>query len=332
MNKIKKMLLPFAMLATVGGTVQAQSAVTVYGLLDLGLVHESGGAAGAAWKMESGVTAGSRIGFKGNEDLGGGLSAHFQVESGVAADTGGLNQGGLTFGRQSYVGLTGGFGTVNLGRQYNPLDIAKATVDPFGEGHEGSATNLIGYPTRMNNAIYYTSPSIGGVTGEIAYGMGEVAGNSAANRQLGLSMSYTQGPLYVALAHHSINDVTGSNSNKITFLGGTYNFGLATVALAFDVNRDGGAIDANDTLVGVTVPLGVGSVMASYIRHNDKTALNQDANQVAVGYTYNLSKRTMLYTSYGRISNSNGAAFTVGNAIEGGSGTRGVALGVVHRF
>lgn len=332
MDQIKKMLLPFAMLATAGGAVQAQSAVTVYGLVDLGIVHESGGPGGSALKMESGVTAGSRLGFKGSEDLGGGLSAHFQIENGFAADAGGFNQGGLLFGRQVFVGMKGGFGTLNFGRQYNPLTNALGTIDPFGEGHEGAATNLVVYPTRMNNTIYYTTPSLGGLVGEVAYGLGEVAGNNSANRQIGLGLSYAQGPVYAAVVHHRIDDATGSNANKITLIGGAYNFGPATAALSYNVNKDNAAIDSNDTLVGISVPFGASKVMLSYIRHNDKSALDQDANQAAIGYAYNLSKRTMLYASYGHISNSNGAAFTVGNAIEVGSGNKGLAVGVAHRF
>ncbi|RJF92402.1 porin [Noviherbaspirillum saxi] len=329
---MKKSLLAFAVLSTLTGVSAAQSAVTVYGLMDLGLVHESGGPGGSALKMESGVTAGSRLGFKGNEDLGGGLSAHFQIESGIAADVGGLNQGGLMYGRQAYVGLKGSFGTINLGRQYNPLTNILGTIDPFGEGHEGAATNIVGYASRMNNTIYYTSPSFGGMTADVAYGLGETPGNSSANRQLGLALTYVGGPIYASVLHHRINDATGNNPNKITLIGGTYNFGFATGALSYNVNKDNAGIDSNDTLVGVTIPFGASAVMASYIRHNDKSPLNRDADQFAVGYTYNLSKRTMLYGSYGSINNKNGATFTVGNAIEAGTGDRGLAIGVAHRF
>lgn len=326
------MVLPFAMLATAGGMAQAQSAVTVYGLIDLGIVHESGGPAGSATKMESGITAGSRIGFKGTEDLGSGLSAHFQIESGFGADTGVLNQGGLMFGRQAFVGVTGGFGTVNLGRQYNPLTNVLATIDPFGQGYEGTTTNIVVYPTRMDNTIYYTTPSMRGLVGEVAYGAGEVAGQSQANRQIGLALSYTQGPVYAALVHHRIGDATGANENRITLVGGSYAFGPATVALSYNVNKDDVAIDSDDTLVGLTLPFGASKVMLSWIRHNDKTVRQQDSRQLAIGYAYTLSKRTMLHASYGRIDNRNGAPFTVGNSIEVGTGDRGLAAGIVHAF
>jgi predicted porin len=73
-------------------------------------------------------------------------------------------------------------------------------------------------------------------------------------------------------------------------------------------------------------------VLASFIHKNDKTARDQDANQWALGYRYALSKRTDLYTAYARIKNKNGASYTVGNAIEAGSGDKALNLGIRHTF
>ena len=112
---MKKSILALAVLGAVSGAASAQSSVTVYGLVDVALVRESGAATGASTKITSGVGAGSRLGFKGSEDLGGGLSALFLLENGFQADTGAMGQGGLLFGRQAYVGLQGGFGTVTIG-------------------------------------------------------------------------------------------------------------------------------------------------------------------------------------------------------------------------
>src|SRR5437868_4896157 len=107
---MKKTAIAFALAAAFAGAAQAQSSVTVYGAVDLGLVLERG-PAGSVTKLSSGVEAGSRLGFKGTEDLGGGLSAKFVLEMGISVDNGGLNQGGAAFGRQSLVGLAGGFGS-----------------------------------------------------------------------------------------------------------------------------------------------------------------------------------------------------------------------------
>jgi predicted porin len=119
----KKTLIALAILGAFTGVASAQTSVTVYGVADAGLVFEGGGAAGSVTKLSTGVQSGTRLGFKGVEDLGGGLSAKFLLETGIKIDTGGFNQGGTAFGRQDYVGLEGGFGSVTLGRQYTPVFI-----------------------------------------------------------------------------------------------------------------------------------------------------------------------------------------------------------------
>ena len=90
--------------------------------------------------------------------------------------------------------------------------------------------------------------------------------------------------------------------------------------------------DSDVLLFGVTVPRGSGVWLASYIGKNDKTGFNQDARQFAGGYRHYLSKRTDLYGVYAYIRNKNGAGYTVGSAIEGGTGNRGVNLGIRHVF
>jgi predicted porin len=334
---MKKSLLALTVLSAFAGAASAQTSVTVYGIVDAGLVFERGGAAGSVSKLGSGVQSGTRLGFKGSEDLGGGLSAKFQLETGIAADTGGFNQGGLAFGRQSWVGLAGNFGQVSLGRQYTPLFIALDSIDPFGTGLAGASNNLMSTAgTRMNNTVNYTTNNLSGFTGTAAYGFGEVAGDTAASRQIGLSGSYANGPAAAVLAYHNTNNATATGSTKNTLLGGTWNFGPVTGHLGFEWNKaDSGSVDtvdSTDVLIGASVPVGAGSFLASYIRKNDKLAANSDANQVAVGYTYALSKRTNFYTSYARISNKNGAAYTVGNATEGGSGDKAFNVGLRHKF
>ncbi len=355
---MKKSVLALAVLGALTGTASAQSTVTIYGIVDAGLVAESGGTASVR-KLTSGVESGSRLGFKGTEDLGGGLSALFVLENGFNVDDGSLGQGGALFGRQAFVGLRGGFGTVMLGRQYTPEYLALAFVDPFGTGLAGAASNLMpssgNAVARMNNTIKYASPVMSGFSGELAYGFGEVAGDSSAGRQWGLSVGYAGGPLAVRLGYHNINNDTaaskGNPDGKNTLLAGTYDFGVAKAHLAYGQNKGpnssrlrnnnnpfGYAVaptastDSRDLLLGVTVPFGPHTVLASYVRKDDKTANNQDANQWAIGYRYALSKRTDVYTAYSRIQNKNGAGYTVGSAIEGGSGDKAFNLGIRHTF
>lgn len=345
---MKKSLLALAVLGAFAGAAQAQSNVTLYGVIDAGLVLERNAPAGAVPsgnnKITSGVESGSRIGFKGTEDLGSGLKAKFVAETGFCSDStagGGFCTGGGTFmGRQAYVGLEGGWGSVTVGRQYNPFFNLLTTADPFGTGLAGNIGNL-SYTAgvRTNNAVIYSSPAMGGFSLQGMWAAGEQVGSSTAGRTAGIGAGYSAGPLWVALAHHNVKSTGAApfGSTKATSLGGTYDFNVVKLHAyyaAVDAETGGGVTtgDMTDAMIGVSVPLGPGSLMASYVRKNDKMLTNADANQAAIGYDYNLSKRTNLYTSYGRISNKNGAVYTVGNATEAGSGERALNVGFRHKF
>ncbi|MET0265257.1 MAG: porin [Duganella sp.] len=356
---MKKTLYALAVGAlAASGTAAAQSNVTLYGLVDMGLVRESGGSANTV-KLTSGVEAGSRLGFKGREDLGGGMAAIFLLENGFQSDTGALGQGGLLFGRQAYVGLQTAGGTLTVGRQYTPQYMAIATVDPFNSGTAGDTKNLMmatgNAASRMDNSLKYSSPVVHGLNAELVYGAGEVAGDSAAGRQLGGALGYASGALTLRLAHHHRDNdsatVRNTSSARNTVLTALYDAGAFKAHLAYGVdkglnsalprnlNNPFGYVrapvpstDSDVLLLGLTVPQGAGTWLVSYIRKNDRTAFDQDAQQFAGGYRYALSKRTDLYAVYAWIRNRNGAGYTAGSAIEGGSGNRALNLGIRHIF
>lgn len=351
-----------AAVAFIGGTAglaHAQSSVTVYGLLDTGIVHESGGKAGPVTGLASGIAAGSRLGFRGVEDLGGGLSALFLIESGIQIDTGGLGQGNLFGGRQTYVGLKSQVGTVTAGLQYTPYYLVVAFADPFVSGLAGKSTAIMASSgTRMDNTVKYRTPTLAGFTGEAAYRFGETAGSASRNSAHGATLSYANGPLDVRLAHHSKNIYTVSSGTaplrdsdaRNTMLAGTYDFTVAKAYLAYAVNKGFGSspflvanpygateapaasTDSRDMIVGVSVPYGASTYLASYIRKDDRDAANRDASKWAVGYFYALSPRTSLYASYSAIRNTNGAAYTVATAIESGTGDKASNIGITHSF
>lgn len=354
---MKKMLFATAALLSVTGGAVAQSNVTIYGMADMGIDRQMGGAAGDITKLSSGIQLGSRLGFKGTEDLGGGMSALFLMEMGMAVDTGASTQGGLLFGRQIYVGLSSGAGKLTFGRQYSAVNNSLCEIDPFGCGLAGTAENLMSGGSkavstggsggaRMNNAIKYATPVMGGFNGELSYSLGEVAGNSSASRMIDGSVRYANGPLTATLAHNNINDATATSSGKVTFLGAKYNFGVAALSLGVAVNKGSFTANANivnpdsrDYLVGVAVPVGAGTILASYIKKQDKSGGNNDVNQIGVGYTHALSKRTNLYTAYARISNARsnsvgnaGGFYTVGNALDPGTGDKAFNVGIRHSF
>jgi predicted porin len=360
---MNKKIIAAAILAASAGAVSAQSAVTIYGIADAGLVRESGGVAGPVNKLTSGVASASRIGFRGTEDLGNGMSAIFTLETGYRIDTGDVDAAGTIFNRQAFVGLKSKVGTVTLGRQYTPWHQALAQVaDPFGTGYAGSSKNQFpdsGTNVRTSNTIMYTAPVFNGFTADVAYSLGEQAGNSDAGRQMGASIGYSAGPLNVRAAYnHKNSDVAAAPgvtpiSRTIgtnTMIAANYDFKVIKVYAAYNVDKGfnsaplgnannpfGGvrptaSTDGNEILLGLSAPVGTGTVLASVMRKDDKTSFNQDARAWGVGYLYPLSKRTNLYTAYGSIDNKNGAGYTVANNTESGSGDRAFNLGVRHTF
>lgn len=333
---MKKSLIALACASAFAGSANAQS-LTTYGIVDMGFVSESGPA--SIQKLTSGAQSGTRLGFKGTEDLGNNMKALFVLETGIAADAGGFNQS-AGFARQSFVGLQSDSGTLTLGRQYTPFFLAlNAVADPFASGLAGNAQNLIpSSGIRMNNAVKYASPTFSGVSGEVAYGFGEnAAGNDRASKNVGGSIGYTDGTLNVRLSYHKANGTTALTSDlndTSTILAANYKFEVAKVFAAYSDNNVeiSGRGKSRDLLIGVSVPFGNHTFIASYINKNGRSNANLDADQLGLGYTYALSKRTNLYAAWASIDNKNGAPYTVGNNSELGSGDRAVNLGVRHTF
>jgi predicted porin len=346
------------LLTGASGIALAQSELTVFGLLDVGLVRESGGAAGAITKLSSGVANGSRLGFKGSEALGGGWSALFMLESGIQLDTGTVGQGGVLFGRQSWVGLRGPIGTVTVGRQYTPHFDTLALADPFGSGQVGDAKNLMrstgDASTRMTNTIKYASASHKGVSGELAYAPGEAAGSQAAGRQFGGALAYAGGALNLRLGYHYRNSDTPASRRggaRNWLLAATYAFGPVKAHVGYGVDKGAdsslprnpgnpygyavtpaGSADSTDLLLGLSASAGRHTILASYVCKDDRTGLGQDARQLALGHRYALSRRTDTYLAVAHIRNRKGAGYTVGNASEAGTGNQAFSAGIRHQF
>jgi len=219
---MKKSLLALAVLGAFAGAAQAQSSVTIYGIVDTGVAYTSKSVSsvtsglplnsavqsGSKFALNSGTIQGSRIGFKGVEDLGGGLNAIFNLETGFTNDNGALQSDtGSTnlFRRKSVVGLGGGFGTVLLGRQTDILDdISSMTgVADFGGviGNAGSNLNRL-QGTRTNNSIRYNTTNLSGFTGSLIYGFGEQAGKTTGGQAFGLGGMYNNGPLNLGAAYY----------------------------------------------------------------------------------------------------------------------------------
>ncbi|BFG78990.1 porin [Paraburkholderia terrae] len=178
---MKKTILAAAALGSFSIVAQAQSSVTLYGLLDAGITYANKVATSTGHdslvKYGDGVASGSRWGLRGTEDLGGGLKAIFVLESGFSTGDGTSGQGGALFGRQAFVGLAkDGIGSVTFGRQYS------FSTDYIGANYTmGSQTPAGNYAyhindldqltsSRINNAVKFSSANFAGLTFGAMYG------------------------------------------------------------------------------------------------------------------------------------------------------------------
>jgi predicted porin len=360
---MKKYLLGAAVWGAMGVGAQAQSNIGIYGIVDVGVVAERGGATGNLNKINSGVGSASRLGFKGIENLGRGLTAIFVLESGLKADTGESDVAGSIANRQAFVGLSSAaIGTLTLGRQKNTVYKALGEVgDPFGLGYAGSAKNLfplVGPNTRMSNTIAYSTPSYLGLSGEVTYSLGEQPGDISAGRQYGAAVAYSNGDLNTRLVYNNRNsDIAAPGATRLShelgrniLLVANYDFYAIKAFFAYGQNKGFNSAvfpvqnaygyhtapkpttDSTDLLVGATIPVSThGTVITSYLRKDDRQ-WDQDASQLAVGYSYAWSKRTSTYVSIAKIRNKNGAGYTVGSNTESGSGDAAFNTGVRHSF
>jgi predicted porin len=353
---MKKSLIALAALAA-AGVASAQSSVTLFGIVDVGVSHYSvaGGARQTALS-NSGYNS-ARLGFRGTEDLGGGMSASFWLEGDVSPDDGGATA--LSFGRRSTLSLAGSWGELRLGRDYTPTFLNDSAFDPFGTNGVGTnlimrarATSASATPAtavgtlaapavpgafsvnnstivRSSNSVGYFLPAnLGGFYGQAMYAFHEqtTAAAGSGGRYLGGRIGYAQGPFNVAAAYgrrDGANPPTAASPEVRTYnLGGSWDFGVAKLMGEYSRDRIEQSATASNTLkgwlIGGLIPMGAGEIRLAYSRVKLDTAGNDPrAAKIALGYVHNLSKRTALYATYARISNRDGASLTVGGAPAG---------------
>jgi predicted porin len=325
---MKKTMIALAAFGAVAGAAHAQSNVTLYGLVDMYVGQEStklsiGGTTASVKTagLESGGLNGSRWGVRGSEDLGGGLKANFQLESSISADTG----ASTGFTRTSKVGLSGGFGSIDFGRQYtrmfNLLDTYDAQgTNNFSAAYNAVAAGVLGTSVRWDNSIVYSTPAMGGFSASAQYAFAENATASvtpglagvSSGRSLGLLAGYSTGPVSVQVAFETTKNgdptaaaVANAPSTKTTGLGASYDFGMLKAYAQFMNQKDGvvNGVRENAYVLGVSVPMGAGTFNAGYGSEQQKTAgvKSGKASSIGVEYRYDLSKRTTVYAALGHV-------------------------------
>ena len=365
---MQKKIIALAIAGLASTAAFAQSNVTIYGSVDMGYAyrydtinsknHPISG-------IDGGQAQGNRLGFKGVEDLGNGLKAVFLVEQGLGLDSSSDTYTGnksISFTRQAYVGLTGGFGTAIAGRLYSPHFSFVSAIDPFAAGTVGQYKNVYGNdvsgltdPTRLDNAVAYVSPSFGGFTVTGAYsnnaaGQESAIDNSKNNTVYALLGRYQGAGVDAGVNLHRIAAASTLTTLKTVdniTIAGSYDAKVVKIAALYSYNYMDNVAASSDVrienwMIGATIPVGKVAIKTSYMFSDGNTAAGGNAQQLALGANYSLSKRTDLYTAYAWIDNdsakqSNGTylrrAAVVGDASNSGMNSQqGFQVGVRHMF
>jgi len=375
--EMKKTLVAVAAMAAVTG---AMADVTIYGTFEQAiqtsksttLAVDSGGVYTGDFlnKKSTGISAplngGSALGFKGSEDLGNGVKANFQFEMGLALDQNGGPDGYVSGAstptyenRNSFVGLSGGFGSFTVGRQYNLSFYNIIGADPMGfSGTGGFVSAAAGGAGRTDNLVIYNLPSlVPGVNISVSRGFGEATTTDTSSTKAGdlseWSVSYANGPLFVGFASQTKKGgtyanpfagsyVTTTSPTAYTGTDGenlksssqtiTYDLGMAKLLYggtkskmptATDAVNGAAVQSAKGNSFGVSVPLGAWTVTYTSA---DLSSTLEDASTVKTKGTqmsasYALSKRTSVYYHAGK---SKTAAI--------GTSASSSAIGLLHGF
>ncbi|MGN8186466.1 porin [Burkholderia sp. 22088] len=269
MNATYRQKIVCAALAT-GFSVaaHAQSNVTLYGVIDEGVMFQNNNGGGKRVFLDSlsGIF-GSRWGMTGSEDLGGGMKAIFTIESGINLNNGAFGQGGTAFGRQAFVGLSSDhLGSLTFGRQYDiiyyfplPLTAASLIGGPAAV-HPGDIDNGAN-TVRVNNAIRYMSPNFNGLKFGGEYSVGGVAGNLTANSGYSLGSSYQYGPFQIGAAFEYFKNPTAATAGSGFFTDNA----SGSSPLAFSLNKAyKSAQSYQSAIVAANYKIGALTVAASY--------------------------------------------------------------------
>lgn len=335
---MKKSLIALAVLGSVAGVAQAQSSVTMYGLVDVWAgrtKNEVGGVSTSTTVLNSGGLATSRWGVQGSEDLGGGLKAIFKLEQGFNASTGTANTG-TAFDRQSWVGLEGGFGTAQFGNVWSAFDdvfyIGNSVFDAVAFSPAYQVMSVAGYNDKPRNALRYTTPNFGGFSAAVSHGLDE---NAAVKRdQTDFNVQYVGGPLTVAFAYQLQNDAAGVGADgKYMYLTGAYDFGVAVLKGGAGQTRNVTtrgvfAAKTTDWQIGADFPLSSALTLSTgYASSENKTGAGSgvERNGISVGALYALSKRTSTYAAYTKVKQENAAGTTTDRDTTFG-------VGIQHKF
>lgn len=345
MKKFKILATCFAA-ASVGA--QAKSSVQLNGLVDayVGSMRMAGDASSKTVVGSGGMTT-SWWGMSGTEDLGQGMKASFALTSFFQTDTGATGRfADPQFSRDANVSLSNTLGTLTFGRGKAPNFLPTILFNPMGDSYTFSPlvlhssvpvglfgayrwTGTVPADTGWSNQITYSSPTFAGLKGNLHYQLGEQGtGVNESAHNVGFNLFYSAGPVGLTAywERDEINNpfppnaVLATGTQTAWMLGGTYDAGVVKLfATTGKSSNVASTIAKQTTSLGVSAPLGGGKFVAA-VAHTKNDVATTSRTTSTVGYDYNLSKRTDLYTM---LMNDKITNFDSGTSL---------GFGVRHRF
>ncbi len=330
MNRTLSAVASACMLLCLASGAQAQStsatptSVKLYGLVDMAVGRFQAPGGPRTYQAASGSMTTSYLGFNGTEDLGGGLQARFALEAFNRTDIGaaGRFNGDAFFARNAFVGLSGAFGTTQLGRNTTPLFVSTLIFNAFGDSFGfspsirqyftapglpgGTQTSLVG-DSAWNNSLLYTN-RYGPVSVTLLGNAGEGAAN-AVGRNLSANLVYLSGPIGFTIVGQQVKNATaplpaGFRKQDTYQIGGSYDLRIAKLFAQYGEIRTESttaAVEAKSKIsgLGVSVPVGAGRILGQlgYSKTTGPVA-SGSLRTASVGYDYNLSKNTDVYAVY----------------------------------
>jgi predicted porin len=325
---MKRSLLIAALSTVAAGSALAQSNVTIFGRLNDSVERQKVGSTSRTALVDSA----SRLGFKGSEDLGGGLKANFIIEHGLNVDNGTAAGGSRFWNRESTVGLSHPtFGAIRLGNMA-ASEAYFATADYVSmHNHDtgSSADALYEFVATgaLQNAVAYTTPTIAGFRGDVQYSLHE--GTSISRRAFALN--YDVGALHLGFGHEAATNT----ERKSYALRALYELGAFTFGGYYE-RTTGDTFKRNNLRGAFMYTLGASEFHLNAGFAGDRDGANDTgAKQFTLGYNYNLSKRTKVYTFYTKVDNDANATYNPGGFVSAptaGQNLQSFALGIRHNF
>lgn len=345
-----------ALLGALPGISVAQSSVTLYGQIGGGIRWTNGMQGGSAVGFNNNMISGNDFGIRGKEDLGGGFKALFVLDGAFSSGTGAVKTAGTLFSQAAYVGVTGGFGRLTFGRQFNAATDFGIVVDPAGGRGQSLAIEpgvlWVGNPftldSRFNNTIKYIG-ELGGLRLAASYSPGGVAGNTRAGTNFSAAAMYQYQTVLGGASYAKTYSADASQSAQTWMAGGTWQIGAGRLYASYSAldissanpsrphRRD--RIPSVGAVYQATPFLQFTAGVYDDIGRNLGNRRDADGHKLTTYAVveYFLSKRTEIYAEFDR-NGFSGAYRTDPTNIAaiglrpGGSGTTGVSIGLMTKF